>query len=207
MNYLCTKFDWTRVIPFKQAGTYRIEASYRNLDGSTAAAVTRLYVQSPANFADLPVVNELFHAEVGRVLTVGGSRSMDEVNAKLDWVIGKLSEKHPASYRLRVARSNAFSRDFKMFDPIAKKINVLDAEPDKVVELMGPVMADPGRTADSLGHIQYERVVETYTACAVVTGKKDTARQIQEETVQIFRSRGVTPSAIERAQQNLDRLK
>ena len=83
--------------PFKDPGFYRIEASYTNIDGTTAAAVMQLYVKPAASAEDMRTISELFNARIGRALYVGGTRVMEDVNEKLDWVRNRLGERHPTT--------------------------------------------------------------------------------------------------------------
>lgn len=193
--------------PFKEPGAYRIEASYHNLEGGTAAAVMQLYVRPPANFDDLPVIHELFNARVGRVLYLGGSRVMEDVNDKLEWVAGKLGKKHPAQFHFAQTLSAVFAHSHKIVEPKTKKIRLIDADPERVEVQVKSVIAEPEAAADSLGHIGYEQLVSTYVDSAVKVRKKAAARTALEEMVKLFKKRNVLPIVIEKAEQHLKELK
>jgi hypothetical protein len=117
--------------PFKEPGAYRVEASYTNTDGTKAAAVMQLYVRPPTNYADLPVVSELFDARVGRVLYVGGTRVMEDVKEKLDWVCQRLGAEHPAYYYLTVTRSLPYSGPFKLLEADTNRVRLLESDPER----------------------------------------------------------------------------
>jgi hypothetical protein len=193
--------------PFKEPGAYRIEASYHNPFGGSAAAVKQLYVRPPANFDDLPIIHELFSARIGRVLYVGGSRVMEDVNDKLKWVAGKLGKNHPAQFHITQALAGVFAHPHKLVQPETKKIKVLKANPEYVEKHFRAVIAKPEAAADSLGHLGYEKLVNTYVDSAVEIAARPAARKALEEMIAIFRKRNVSPAVIEKADQRLTELK
>lgn len=192
--------------PFKEPGAYRIEASYSNLDGSTAAAVSQIYVRPPASYEDLTVVNEVFNARVGRVLYMRGTRIMEDVIDKLQWVSKRLGAKHPAQHHLRVARSGGFTAAFKSVDPNTKKVKVMEADPTLVERNLKPVVADVANAADSIGHIGFEQLVDVYTRAAVKAKKKAAARDAQSKMVSLFKKRKVVKEVVSKAEQRLKQL-
>ncbi len=193
--------------PFKEPSAYCIETAYRNPGGGAAAAVLQLYVHPPASFDDLPVIHELFNARVGRVLYLGGSRLMEDVNNKLDWVAGKLGEKHPAQYHFAQVRAAVFAHPFKVVEPEMKKIRLLDADPGYVEAQLKSVVAEPEAAADSTGHIGYGQLVNTYVDSAVQVRKKGAACTALEQMVTLFQKRQVLPVVIEKNEQRLKELK
>ncbi|HEY0100005.1 MAG TPA: M28 family metallopeptidase, partial [Pyrinomonadaceae bacterium] len=123
--------------PFKEPGAYRVEVSYTNVDGSTAAAVMQLYVRPPAQYDAVPIVNELFDARVGRTLYVDGTRVMEDVNDKLGWVGQRLrdvlGERNPISMHLSVVQCKPLATDGKYIDPDTSELRAGGEEPDRVV--------------------------------------------------------------------------
>lgn len=192
--------------PFKEPGAYRVEASFTNFDGSTAAGVMQLYVRPPANYDDLMAVNELFGARLGSVLYLGGSRVLEDVADKIDRICGKLGGKHPAQIHLRAARSLAYDAKFKVMEPGSRRVEVLDADPGFVQRMLAPIVADAKKAADTLGHILFERLMKSYVACAVEDGKKPAARIAQKAMVSLFKDRKVLRSVLKRAEARLKEL-
>ena len=137
--------------PFKEPGAYRIEASYRNTDGGTAAAVMTLYVKPPANYDDHQALRVLFHARIGRVLNVFGTRTIQDAAEKIEWVCGRVGKKHPALHVLRTILAVPYSKPFKHLAGDSEKLNLLEAEPDRVERMLAPVVEAPAEAADSLG--------------------------------------------------------
>ena len=182
--------------PFTEPGTYRIEACYQNIDGSTAPAVMLLEVQRPSEDARA-AAEDLFTAPVGRVLAVGGSRTIADVNDRLDRAIGALGPQHPTALYLATARALPLAAPHKVLPADAARVGVLDPEPDVVERDLAPVIAQPKEAADALGHIQFKRVVDTYTDCAVTVRKKARARTAQREMLSLFEARKVVDRVVE----------
>ncbi len=193
--------------PFKEPGAYRIEASFANPGGGTAAAIMQVYVRPPVSFDDFPVVNELFNARVGSVLYVNGTRGMKDVIDKLDWVLDKLDRKHPARYRLKFALARPYAEPFKQLDIDTEKLKLAQPDPERVEKCLKPIVTDVEPAADSLGHIEYGRSVELYTQCAEMVKKRTDARAAQSRLVELFKQRKVLPEVIQTAEARLKQLK
>jgi len=193
--------------PFKEPGPYRIEASYRNIDGSTAAAMMQLWVRPPENYEDLLVISELFNARVGRGLYVGGSHVMQDVNDKLDWVLEHLGEKHPQFHYLTAARAIPLATHYKLLKADSNKVRLLDPDPGFVEEKLAPVIENTEAAADAVGHIMYRRIVDIYTRSALDANKKAKARYAQKRLLDLFKKRGVIRPVIEGIEQRVKELK
>lgn len=187
--------------PFKEPGAYRVEVSYTNVDGSTAAAVMQLYVRPPAQYDAVPVVNELFDARVGRALYVDGTRVMEDVNDKLDWAEKRLrdvlGERNPISMHLSVVRYKPLATDGKYIDPDTSELRTSGEEPDRVVAELEPVIVDQAvAAADTMGHIWYHEVVDCYTRAAEQTNELAKACHAQDQLFDLFTARKVVPSVL-----------
>ena len=202
--------------PFKKPGAYRIEASYRNIDGGAAAAVMQVYVRPPANYDVVPIVNELFNARLGLTMYVDGTRVMGDVNDRIDWVRKgldkELGEDNPVSAHLTTVRYKPLAQPCKIVEPTldssAKNLRVLDGEPDVFVEKVAPVLIAGSETAaNTMGHIWYREVVDTFTQAAIEAGEQAKARQAQEQMVGLFKKRKVVQSVIDNAESRLSEIK
>lgn len=182
--------------PFKEPGPYRIEASYRNLDGSAAAAVLQLYIRPAPNPDVIPVVNELYDARVGRALYVDGTRVMEDVNDKMDWVRGRLQdligEANPISTHLQAVRNMPLATAGKLIDPGTNELKESKEEPDRFVHEMKPALVDRcEQAADTMGHIWYGQVLETYAQAAEKSNDPGAAREALGQMLKMFKVRGV----------------
>jgi hypothetical protein len=193
--------------PFKEAGAYRVEASYTNLDGATAAAVLQLYISPPEDVTELRTVHEMFNAGIGRAMYVGGTRVMGEVNDKIDWLCEKLGETHPASRYLHVARATPLARPTKLVQP-GGTVTVEPPEPDEAAAELEPVIKHLDRAADTMGHIRVRKVVDTYAHAALLTGSKGKgkARQACAKLLALFQARKVIPPVIKAVEAQVKEL-
>lgn len=192
--------------PFKEPGPYRIEASYTNLDRGTAAAIMQLWVRPPANYDDRRVISELFNARVGRVLYVGGSRAMEDVNDKLKWVGEHLDENHPAKFHIARVRSTPLANPFKRLKAYSNKVTLMDPDPGIVEQQLAPVLRNAETAADTIGHIEYRQLVDTYTQSALGVKKKNEAREAQDNLLVLFKKRDVIEPVIEDIEQRVKEL-
>ncbi|HSH59596.1 MAG TPA: hypothetical protein VK988_08160 [Acidimicrobiales bacterium] len=193
--------------PFKEPGPYRLEASYRNTDGATAGAVMQLHVRPPADYEVHRAVSTLFDARVGRVLQVGGSRLMEDANEKIDTVNDRVGEAHPATFYLDAVRAMPLAKPYKVLRGDAGQVEVEEQDPDIVQQRLTPLVEQPSKAADVVGHIVYRRLVETYTDAALETRNRSQARQAQSRMLELFRSRGVIQPVVEEVEQRVDQLR
>jgi hypothetical protein len=192
--------------PFREPGTHRIEVCYVNADGTTAPASMALTVRPPRSDEQRRAARTLFTAPVGRVLAVGGTRTIGEVTERLDAVVGELGPQHPVSLYLATARAMPLARPHKVLPADAARVGVLDAEPDVVERTLAPVVHEPKAAADALGHICFERVVDTYTDAAVEAGHRAEARKVQREMLALFESRKVVEPVVEKVRARVREL-
>lgn len=184
--------------PFSEPGAYRVEACWTNADGSTAAAVMIQHVRPAASADDQGTVADLFTAPVGRVLAVGGTRTLGEVNARIDRVTRALGAQHPARVYLTATRALPLAAPHKVLAADATALRVLEAEPDVVERDLAPIVEQSKVSADALGHIGYRRVVDAYTDCALRVRKKAKARSAQREMLSLFEARKVVEPVVEK---------
>jgi hypothetical protein len=200
---------------FKKPGAYRIEASYTNIDGSSAAAVMQIYVRPPANYDVVPIVNELFNARVGLTMYVDGTRVMGDVNDRLDWVRKHLDEevgeRNPVSAHLTSVRYKPLAKPCKVIEPsieASQNVRVYGEEPDVYVKNVATsLIADSRATADTMGHIWYSDMVNTFTEAAIDAGEQGQAVQAQQQLVGLFKERKVIKSVIDDAESRLSEIK
>ena len=145
----------------------------------------------------------------GRALYVGGTRIMEDVNDKLDWVLRHLEEKHPARYYLTAVRYLPIAQRFKLVDvgERDRKLQILEPDPELVARHLAPVVENMEAAADSIGHIQYRQIVDTYTQCAKEAGKESVARHAQEKLLGLFKERDVVPQVIQSIEKLVSELK
>lgn len=192
--------------PFKEPGPYRIEASYRNVDGGTAAGVLQLHVRPPASYDDRRTVSALFNARVGRVLQVGGSRLMEDANDRIDWVEERLGERHPSSYYLGAVRAVPLAQPYKVLEGDAGEVALAPENPEYVYRRLLPMVERPTEASDAVGHIVYRRFVDTYTESALAVNQRGDARRAQAQLLELFRRRDVVQPVVQDVEEHLRQL-
>lgn len=189
---------------FKEPGPYRLEASYTNVDGRTAAAVLQIYVRPAASYDAVPVINELFDAAVGRALYVEGTRVQDDVNAKIDWICARLKEtigeRNPIDAHLRAARFKPLMTPASIVQPVSNDVRQLPEQPDVAVNQLQPVLLERAdQTANTMGHIWYVQMLKAYSHAAHDAGDEYKAREGRSHLVNFCQHRGIVQSVTEEA--------
>jgi hypothetical protein len=190
---------------FKEPGPYRIEASYTNVDGRTAAAVLQIYVRPAASYDAVPIINEMFDAAIGRALYVEGTRIQENVNDKIDWIRKELArtigERNPIEAHLRTTRYKPLMQPQAVVEPETNEVQTLDENPGKAVEELEAVLLNRvEQTADTMGHIWYVQNVEAYAKAAQDAGEGSKAREARVQLAEFCRQRGIVPSVTEKVE-------
>lgn len=191
---------------FRKPGPYRIEACFTNFDGTQAAAVVQLWVK-PASFDDERVISTLYDGRVARVLYFGGARKMEDVNEKLEWVMTKLSPKHPARLYLASCLAMPLAKNWKSLPRGAKKVVLLEPHHARAEKLLAPAMEHPALLADTLGHIRAGEVTDIYARSAAGAGKAALAVEAKRNLLALFRKRKVVEPVLKQLEDELKRLK
>jgi hypothetical protein len=187
---------------FKEPGPYRVEASYTNVDGRTAAAVLQLYVRPAASYDAVPIINELFDASIGRALYVEGTRVQEDVNEKIDWIRKNLAdaigEKNPIEAHLRTTRFKPLMEPKAVVEPDTNAVRTLADDPGTAVDELKPLLVNRAdQTADTMGHIWYVQNVEAYARAAQVAGDAGKAREARTQLAEFCKQRGIVQSVTE----------
>jgi hypothetical protein len=191
---------------FKEPGAYRIEASWRNLDGRTAAAVLRLDVLPPARRDDARAIAALRRADVARTLYVGGTRALEEVNERLAFVAERLGATHPATFFLDSVRAKPLAEPTRSVNPATRHVDVAPPDPDRAMALLAPVVEHPAEAADSLGHMRFRTTVDLYTAAAERAHRRLRAREAQRTMLGLFERRQVVSSVCDQVARRVREL-
>jgi hypothetical protein len=190
---------------FKEPGPYRLEASYTNVDGRTAAAVLQVYVRPAPTYDAVPIINELFDAAIGRALYVEGTRVQEDVNDKIDWIRERLTsvvgERHPIEAHLRTIRYKPLMTPMSIIQPVSNALDTLPEDPDVAVQELEPVLVERAdATADTMGHIWYVDTMKAYSRAAQQAGRLNKARDARTHLAAFCRARGIVSSVTEEAE-------
>jgi hypothetical protein len=193
---------------FKEPGAYRVEGSYTNLDGRTAAAILQLYVRPASSYDAVPAINELFDARIGRVLYVEGTRVHEDVNGKIDWIRERLNnaigEHNPIEAHLKTARYKPMMSPVSIVEPASNVVRTVAEEPDRAVHELEEVLVErAAETADTMGHIWYVKTLKEYASAAEESGQAARAREARGSLVELCRQRGIVQSVTNDAEKAL----
>jgi hypothetical protein len=193
---------------FKEPGAYRVAATYQNPYGGHATAMMHLTVRAPRSESEREILSELFDARLGSVLYVGGTRALEAEVDKLEWIQRRIPEDHPLHAHMAAVLATGFVRPSKVVLPGDRAVRVLEPQPERVVErLTQPLVESPARSADTLGHVWYNEVVNTFTTAAASVGEYGRAETAQRQMIELFEARRVIPPIVDRARARLRELR
>jgi hypothetical protein len=72
---------------------------------------------------------------------------------------------------------------------------------------LAPVLENVEAAADTIGHIEYRQIVDTYTRCALEVKEKAKARKAQDNLLGLFKKREVIQPVIASIEQRVKELK
>jgi hypothetical protein len=138
---------------------------------------------------------------------VDGSRVLEDVNDKMDWVQRRLGPRHPVSMHLAAVRFHGLAKAGRVVESGHRKIRVVEPDPDRALPLLDPVVTTEAATAaDTMGHIYYRKLVDAYADLAVETRSRERGRHAQKQMLEMFRSHGVLGTVVQDIEQQLVRL-
>jgi hypothetical protein len=145
-----------------EPGTYTIQAAAHVGDEDVVSAPLDLRIAPPISRDEEYVAGDLFGQDPARVLTLGGSRFLDDANDVLQEVVERFPDRRIALHA-RVALGNPLTLDYKLVQPAdgSVELDVSKADPDEATDLIHPVLVEEAETAlESLGHIRYRTIAE-----------------------------------------------
>ena len=184
-----------------------MDVVYTNSDGSQVPGCAQIWVREAPSIEVQKVIAELYNAPTGCLMYAGGSRIMEDINDKLEWVCKKLPSKHPAGIYLRSCLASPYAQSFKVLTRDSKKVRLEESEPSIVIRQLEPIMRDLEVAVDSLGHIALRSVIGHYTSALAKSGKKSNAIDSQSKLIALYRKRGVISSAIKDMEEELAKMK
>ena len=136
---------------------------------------------------------------------------MEDVNDKMDWVCGRLQnligEANPISTHLQTVRNLPLATTGKLIDPGTNRLEERAEDPDRFVHEMKPALVDRcEQAADTMGHIWYGQVLETYAQAAEKDNDPDAAREALGQMLKMFKARGVTETVLKPLEERVAKL-
>jgi hypothetical protein len=160
----------------------------------------RVRVLPPQGRDEERIAQELFSEEVGRALAFGGTRAMEGAIDTLETVADQFADRRVAKHA-QLALGNALAQPYKLLelgdDPDSARIVLKGAKPEEAqANLSKALLAEPAKSADTLGHIDYAEQVVGHTSQLVRDGEAAEAASSLAEAAELLSARGVLPSVV-----------
>jgi hypothetical protein len=156
-----------------EPGRYLVQVAVHLNDRDVVSNPLQLRVRPPRTFEEEDIAQDMFSESVGRMLTFGGSTSLDDGNDALARVAAELGD-HPAAIHARYALGNPRAARSKRVEIATGKAetnghgSLVIKKSDATKEARGLVnealQADANAAARTFGHILYRERVERYAA-------------------------------------------
>ncbi len=158
-------------------------------------------ISNPVSLQVLPVssydaqccAQDIFSEDVGRILALNGSRELSRGNDILNDLIERLPDSQIARHA-RIALAIPLVRDYKT---LAEKngsvvINTITANLDEAEKVLNTVLLnDSDSTANTVGHIEFKKIVDSCTSAFAQHGHESKAKNYSEQSYKTLLSRGV----------------
>ena len=204
--------------PFKQPGDYRIEVSYTNVDGHIVAAVMALRINQAAPAA-MTYINDIFRADIGGVVYFDGTRVQGDVNERLDYIRNGLNNAignaNPISMHLTTVRYKTYAKPFFAVmpgsaDSDTANVEEYGADPERFIADVSQTLTQyTSQAMDSMGHIWFRDVVDTFTQCARDSQRRDDIERAitaQSQMLGIYSARNVVPDVVSAIDETIKEL-
>ncbi|HEY1278067.1 MAG TPA: hypothetical protein VGF22_00245 [Acidimicrobiales bacterium] len=196
-----------------EPGRYTVHVALQHGDATVLSEPLGVRVGAPGSFAEEDLATDLFSEDVGRTLVFQGTRVLHSANATLENVIDRLPESRVAVHA-RVALAMPATHPYKVLSvppgagpmtsvaAVGGVVRAHDARPDEArAQLDAALIADPGRAAETLGHIVYRRRVERLSAVIATAGDPAAAAETQGVLQETLAARGALPSVVAEVEQ------
>ena len=179
-----------------EPGRYQVQVALHLDEEDVVSNALDVLVAPPLDHAEEVLAQDVLVEDVGRTLALGGTRAMTAANDTLRSVVERMPDR-PIADHARLALGNPLARSYKLLDHDQAAIAVLPPDPAEAAALLsGALVDEPGRAADTLGHIDYTRAVERYAAVLVDNGDTAAATKSLRVAEKTLSDRGVLDSVI-----------
>ncbi len=188
-----------------EPGIYLIQVAIKNDEEYIISNPLTIRVAPPHGYDEEFIAQDLFSEDVGRVLALNGSRFLDTANNALSEVVERLPKSRVA-YHARMALGNPLSRDYKLLTlDKGKGLKIFKKDVKGATkELDAALIENISDSTETLGHINYKNIVDSYCEFLSGEGLDDVAAKCQGEMHKEFTTRQVLQSVL---QQILDTQK
>jgi hypothetical protein len=190
-----------------EPGLYTVQVALRFEDEEDLVSnPLRLRIEPPRDekrYETEYLAQDFFTEEVGRTLWFGGSQFLEKGNNTLREVAERLSDQRVALHA-NAALGNSVAREYKQLNlgngkqkamPVAMADGDIVRRPPNVEEareeFTAALLDEPDVAAASLGHINYHRYMDRFSALLAEQGEDQEAAKIQENLHDTLANRNV----------------
>ena len=183
-----------------EPGFYTIQTAC-HVDGAVVVSnPLRIFVGTPNDRLEEDLAPEYFVEDVARVLAFQGAPDLAGAQATLEEIATRLPGT-PAATHATIALAKPQTRDFKRLETGGGRgdmaITTTSANVQQAIDRVLPVLVDSAEAAaDTLGHIDYRRTVETFSVAIADAGNTGLAADVQKNLIATMQQRGVLQSVI-----------
>jgi hypothetical protein len=167
----------------------------------------RLRVAPPRDFDEEFLAQDFFSEDVGRILTFDGSQYLTQGTKTLREVSEKLSDRSVA-FHANVALASAMAKEYKLLDldnPKHPKVRMISSQVQEARDDFTKALTkQPGKSAESLGHIDYKYYSDRYSSWLQGQGDTSGAVNVQDELLQTLSDRNVTFKVLQEIEKQRD---
>lgn len=192
-----------------EPGRYLIQVAINQGDMDIVSQPLNIIVGQTTDTQQLILAQDFFTEDVGRVVTLGGSRVLTTANTTIHNIVEQLP--HTAvSIHARQAMANVVARDYKLLNlkedmltqmrpasEIGGAINVQKAQIVEAEILMADILDNKNDQAiDTLGHIGFKTLMDRHCDDLVASNKTPAAAQVQDTLLTTLKNRGVIKTVL-----------
>ncbi|PGM69908.1 hypothetical protein CN952_21650 [Bacillus cereus] len=185
-------------------GDYEIQISLKLNNTKVISNILKLRVAPPHGYEQEILAQDFFSEDVGRILTFDGSRYLEKGNNTLREVTERLNE-HPVAIHAHIALAKPLAFDYKLLDfeqEETTKVNMISSQPeDANHHFTAALTQDHQKAATTLGPIDYNDYMGTYSKFLAKEGREKDAVETQDILYQVLAERNV-PNRVLQAVKN-----
>ncbi|WP_221781146.1 hypothetical protein [Priestia aryabhattai] len=177
-------------------GYYTIQVAFQINGKNVVSNILKIRVFPPAGYEQEFLAQDFFSEEVGRILAFDGSRFIEKGNDILREVTEKLSD-HAVALHAHVALAKPLAYDYKFLDlngnsDTRGKVKIIPAQPGEAHKQFASALTQHEQlAAKTLGHIDYNEYMRTYSKFLGDQGENKKAAEIQSVLYQTLSERNV----------------
>ncbi len=191
-----------------EPGKYLIQVAIKNGNEYIVSTPLTIRVKPPLGYEEEYIAQDLFNDDVGRVLALNGSLSLETAINTLKDIEQRLPERRIV-YHARMALGNPLLRNYKTLNlENERKFNIHKKDVEGATIEMGVALTkNVDEAAETLGHINFKNSMDNYCEFLSSEGSFTTASKCQDDMHKVFTKRNILPSILKEINDNQNRYK